>query len=48
LFESIGLRPIYGVYCVFPLSDFCSSIISGIFVLKEFRKWKKFADHSET
>jgi putative MATE family efflux protein len=41
LFEAIGLRPIYGVYCTFPVSDFCSSIISGIFVLREFRAWKK-------
>ena len=41
LFEAIGLRPIYGVYCTFPLSDFCSSIISGIFVFREFRAMKK-------
>ena len=41
LFEAIGLRPIYGVYCTFPLSDFCSSIISATFVFREFRKWSK-------
>jgi len=41
LFEAIGLRPIYGVYCAFPLSDFCSSIISGAFIMKEFRHLKK-------
>jgi putative MATE family efflux protein len=41
LFEAIGIRPIYGVYCTFPLSDFCSSIISAIFVFREFRAWKK-------
>jgi len=41
LFEAINIRPIYGVYCTFPLSDFCSSIISAIFVFREFRKWKK-------
>jgi len=37
LFEKTGIRPIYGVYWAFPLSDFCSSIISGIFVFREFR-----------
>jgi Na+-driven multidrug efflux pump len=42
LFETIGLRPIYGVYCCFPLSDFCSAIISGIFVYKQFGKWKNY------
>ena len=41
LFEAIGLRPIYGVYCTFPLSDFCASIVSGIFVFREFRAMKK-------
>jgi putative MATE family efflux protein len=41
LFEAVGLRPIYGVYCTFPLSDFCSSIISAVFVFREFRRWKK-------
>jgi Na+-driven multidrug efflux pump len=40
LFGAMGLHPVFGVYCVFPLSDFCSSIISGIFVFREFRKWK--------
>jgi len=40
LFETIGLRPIYGVYSTFPLADFCSAIISGIFVYRQFRKWK--------
>jgi putative MATE family efflux protein len=40
LFEAIGLRPIYGVYCTFPLSDFCSAIISGIFVYRQFRAWR--------
>jgi len=41
LFETLGLRPIYGVYCTFPLADFCSAIISGIFVYRQFKKWKK-------
>jgi len=41
LFKYIGLRPIYGVYCTFPLSDFCSAIISGIFVYKQFKAWNK-------
>jgi putative MATE family efflux protein len=40
LFENIGLRPIYGVYCTFPLADFCSAFISGIFVYRQFKKWK--------
>jgi putative MATE family efflux protein len=40
LFEAIGLRPILGVYWTFPVSDFCSSVISGIFVLAEFKKWR--------
>ena len=40
LFETIGLRPIYGVYCAFPLADICSATISGIFIYKEFHKWK--------
>ena len=39
LFGAIGLRPVFGVYCAFPLSDLCSSLISGTFVLREFRKW---------
>jgi putative MATE family efflux protein len=41
LFEAINIRPVYGLYCAFPVSDFCSSIISGIFVFREFRAWKK-------
>ena len=41
LFEALNIRPVYGVYCAFPLSDFCSSIISGIFVFREFKAWKK-------
>jgi Na+-driven multidrug efflux pump len=41
LFEAIGIRPIYGVYWAFPLSDFCSTIVSGIFVYLEFKAWKK-------
>jgi putative MATE family efflux protein len=40
LFEKIGLRPIYGVYCSFPLADFCSASISGLFVYRQFKKWK--------
>jgi len=40
LFKTIGLRPIYGVYSTFPLADFCSAFISGIFVYRQFRKWK--------
>jgi putative MATE family efflux protein len=39
LFEAGGLRPIYGVYWAFPLSDFCSSIVSGIFIYRQFRAW---------
>jgi putative MATE family efflux protein len=45
LFGAIGIRPIFGVYCTFPLSDFCSSIISGTFVFREFRKWKKLGEN---
>jgi Na+-driven multidrug efflux pump len=41
LFSAIGLPPIYGVYWTFPLSDFFSTILSGTFVLSEFRNWKK-------
>jgi len=41
LFESIGIRPLYGVYWSFPLADLCASIISAVFVLREFRKWNK-------
>jgi len=40
LFEKIGLRPIFGVYCTFPLADFCSAFISGIFVYRQFKKWR--------
>ena len=40
LFGAIGLRQVLGIYWAFPLADFCSSIISGIFVFGEFRKWK--------
>ena len=39
LFESIGVRPLYGVYWAFPLSDFCSSIISGILIYRQFKVW---------
>ncbi len=39
LFEKIGLRPIFGVYWTFPLADFCSAFISGIFVYRQFKKW---------
>jgi len=39
LFEALGLRPIYGVYWAFPLSDFCASIISAAFIYRELRKW---------
>jgi putative MATE family efflux protein len=39
LFKSIGIRPLFGVYWAFPLSDFCASIISAVFVLKELRSW---------
>jgi len=41
LFESFGLRAIYGVYWAFPVSDFCASIISAIFVYRELKAWKK-------
>jgi len=41
LFESAGLRPIFGVYWAFPLSDLCSSVISMIFVVNEFKKLTK-------
>ena len=40
LFQSIGLRPLYGVYWAFPLADFCASIISAVFVMREFKSWK--------
>jgi len=40
-FEKIGLPPIYGVYWTFPVSDFLSVVLSGVFVLMEFKKWKK-------
>jgi len=49
LFESINLRPIYGVYCAFPLADICASFVSAVFVLREFRGWKlqpPFQHHS--
>jgi len=42
LFKALGFNPIYGVYCAFPLSDFCSSLISGTFVLREFRAWRNY------
>ena len=38
LFEKTGLRPIFGVYWAFPLSDFCASIITALFVYNEFKK----------
>jgi len=41
LFNKIGFPPIYGVYWTFPISDFSSVVLSGIFVLAEFRKWKR-------
>ena len=37
LFEIFGLRPLYGVYWAFPLSDFCATIISAVFVIREFK-----------
>ena len=40
LFEKIGIRPIFGVYWAFPISDFCASIITGIFVYNEIKKLK--------
>ncbi|MDR0503996.1 MAG: MATE family efflux transporter [Treponema sp.] len=40
LFEKLGIRPIYGVYWAFPISDFCASIISGVFVYREFKALK--------
>jgi Na+-driven multidrug efflux pump len=40
LFEEIGLNPIYGVYCAFPLSDICSSMISFAFIRGEFKRMK--------
>jgi len=45
LFESISLRPVYGVYWAFPLADFCASIISGIFVYREFKKWRSIKEN---
>ena len=42
LFEALGIRPIFGVYWAFPLSDICTSIISGIFVFREFKAWKNY------
>jgi Na+-driven multidrug efflux pump len=48
LFESGGLRPIYGVYWAFPISDFCSSIVSGIFVYRLFRAWRNNGNGSES
>jgi putative MATE family efflux protein len=47
LFGALGLRQIYGVYCAFPLSDVCSSVVSAVFVLREFRKWKKIKPAGE-
>ena len=44
LFGALGLRQIYGVYCAFPLSDVCSSIVSAVFVMREFRMWKRLTD----
>ena len=41
LFESIGIRPLYGVYWAFPLADFCASIISAVFVIREFKYLRK-------
>ena len=40
LFKTIGLPPVFGVYCALPLSDICSAIVSAIFILREFRSWK--------
>jgi len=42
LFDTFGLRPIYGVYWAFPISDLCASAVSAVFVLREFKAWKKF------
>jgi len=39
LFEKLGLRPIFGVYWAFPISDFCASIITAFIVYNEFKKW---------
>jgi len=39
IFNVMGIRPLYGVYWAFPLSDFCASIISAVFVFKELRSW---------
>jgi len=41
LVETIGFRPIYGVYCSFGLADFCSAGISGLFVYWQFKAWKR-------
>ena len=41
LFGSIGIPQVYGVYLAFPVSDFCSAAISGIFIHREFKKWDK-------
>ena len=45
IFEAIGLRPIFGVYWAFPISDFCASIISAVFVYREFKVWRKFDNY---
>ena len=42
LFEYAGIRPIYGVYWAFPLADFCASVVSAVFVYREFKAWKKY------
>jgi len=41
LFETFGIRPVFGVYWAFPFSDLCSSVISAVFVIREFRKLDK-------
>ncbi|MDR2941599.1 MAG: MATE family efflux transporter [Treponema sp.] len=41
LFDKIGFPPIYGVYWTFPVSDVFATILSGIFVFREFKNWKK-------
>jgi len=46
LFQTIGFRPIYGVFWAFPISDFCASIISSIFVYREFKVLKTLGEHS--
>ena len=48
LFGAMGLHPIYGVYWTFPVSDILSATLSGIFIYREFRKWRKNSLLTET